>query len=133
MVFSLNGEEYGINIFCVQEIIRVPLIHDIPDSGSYLRGIVNLRNRVIPVIDLKSKLGFQDKGKNEDTRLIVFDLEGALFSIIVDDVSEVLQMDDSNIEALPPELGKLKGNCLEGIGRVDDRLLLLLNVKHILD
>lgn len=132
VLFTLENEEYGVEISYVQEIIRIPQITKVPDMPSYVEGIINLRGKIIPVIDLKSKFGFGQSGRCEDSRLLVLTVEGITVSIIVDDVSEVLRLDEKCVETLPAKISRENGNCLSQIGKIDERLLLLLDVKKAL-
>lgn len=132
LVFLLNDEEYGVSISYAQEIIRIPVVSKIPGVPSYVKGVVRLRDKVIPVIDLKCKLGLGFSEKHDESRLIVFNIGESNVGIIVDDVSEVLHLDEKFIEKFPSELSGFGNNCLDGIGKIDDRLLLLLDVKKAL-
>jgi purine-binding chemotaxis protein CheW len=132
VVFSLDKEEYGVEIAYVQEIIRIPQITKIPDIPVFVEGIINLRGKVIPVIDLKKKFRLGQSGRFEDSRLVVLDIDGTAAAIIVDDVSEVMYLDETSVETLSAEIIGGNGNCLKGIGKMGDRLLLLLDIKRSL-
>ncbi|AFM40291.1 chemotaxis signal transduction protein [Desulfosporosinus acidiphilus SJ4] len=128
VVFKLGEEEYGIEIGHTQEIIRIPKqITIIPDMPSYVEGVFDLRGKVVPIIDLKMRFGFTHTERSTDSRLLVLDLENSLIGIIVDDVSEVIKIEDETIEKLSSELLSLGGNRIQGIARIDDRLILLLD------
>lgn len=129
VVFALGNEEYGVEISYVQEIIRIPHITIVPDMPPYMEGIINLRGKVIPVIDLKKRFGFDSTVKLEDSRLMVLNIEKAIISVIVDDVSEVFRLDEQAIESLPSEIVAENGNSLQEIGKLGERLLLLLDVR----
>lgn len=129
VIFALGSEEYGVEIRYAQEILRIPEIVKIPDSPAYVEGIINLRRKIIPVIDLKRKFGLGDSQTHADSRLVVLNIEGLILGIIVDDVSEVVKLEQNSIERLPAEFGGGNDNCLKGVGRIENRLLLLLDVK----
>lgn len=132
VVFSLNNEEHGIEISFVQEIIRIPqLITKIPNMPSYIEGMVNLRGKVVPVIDLKKRFGFEQAERSIDSRLLILDLENMLLGIIVDDVSEVLKIDDQSIEELSSEISGIGSNSVKGIAKIDERLILLLDAMKM--
>lgn len=128
VVFSLDNEEYGIEISFAQEIIRIPQqIFKMPNMPSYIEGVVNLRGKVIPVIDLKKRFGFEQTGRTNDSRLLILYLENMLLGTIVDDVSEVIKIDDKSIEKLCSEISGINSNSVKGIAKIDKRLILLLD------
>jgi purine-binding chemotaxis protein CheW len=128
VVFSLGKEEYGIEITFAKEIIRIPQqITKMPNMPSYIEGMVNLRGKVIPVIDLKKRFGFEQTERSVDSRLLILDLENSLLGITVDDVSEVLKIDDQSVENLSSEISGIGSNSVKGIGKIDKRLILLLD------
>lgn len=132
VVFFLGKEEYGIDISCAQEILRIPeSITKMPDMPSFIEGMLNLRDRVIPVVDLRKRFGLEHMEKGNDSRLLVLNLEGMLFGNIVDDVSEVLSVDEKSIESLYVEIANLGKNCIQGICKVDDRLIMLLDADKL--
>lgn len=105
VVFNLGKEEYGIEISYAQEIIRIPKqITKMPNMPPFIEGMVNLRGKVIPVIDLKKRFGFDQTERSIDNRLLILDLENTLLGAIVDDVSEVLMIDDQSIEKLSSQI-----------------------------
>jgi purine-binding chemotaxis protein CheW len=127
VVFILNQDEYGIEISYVQEIVRVPeQITKIPDAPSFIEGLMNLRGKVIPVLDLKKRYGFTEKERNGDNRLLILNLENSFMGVVVDDVSEVLHMDTGQIEDICAEI-RGYGSSIKGICKVDNRLILLLD------
>lgn len=128
VVFSLGEEEYGIEISFAQEIIRIPQqITKIPDVPSYMEGIINLRGQVFPIIDLKKRFGFEQAERGIDSRLLILNIEDKLLGTIVDDVSEVLEIDNQSIEQLSAEISSIGGNSIKGIGKINERLILLLD------
>lgn len=128
VVFSLDNEEYGLEISSIQEIIRIPQhINKIPNMPSYIEGIINLRGKVIPIIDLRKRFGLERIERSIENRLLILNLENTLLGIIVDDISEVLKIDDQSIEKLSSEISCISRNSVKGVGKVDDRLILLLD------
>lgn len=137
LVFILDGYNYGIQILDVSEIIEIMDITPIPKSPSYIKGIINLRGKVMPVLDLRLKLGMPPKDYDEKTCIIIVNLlfkdTNKPMGILVDTVSEVFSIPLSEIEA-PPSYGEEDGsNYLSGVGKVKDKLVMLLNIKKILD
>lgn len=132
VVFSLGGEEYGIEIACAQEIIRIPgQITKMPNMPAYIEGMVNLRGKVIPVIDLKKKFGFGLTDGGVDSRLLILNLDNTLLGAIVDDVSEVIKIDESSLEKLSFEISSMGSNTIKAIGKVDNRLIMLLDTSNM--
>jgi purine-binding chemotaxis protein CheW len=132
VVFSLGMEEYGIDISCAKEIIRIPKqITKIPDMPSYVEGMFNLRGKVIPVIDLKKKYNFKCVERSGDGRLIILDVEGILMGIIIDEVSEVLETDEELIESLNSQIFNLGRKSIMGICKIEERLILILDIVKL--
>ncbi|WP_434511547.1 chemotaxis protein CheW [Desulfitobacterium sp. AusDCA] len=127
VIFTLEQQEYGINITYTQEILRVPQITNIPNMPAFIEGVINLRGRVIPVINPKKKFGLAQTEISNDHRLLILDLEEMNIGIIVDDVSEVVTINEQAIENLSMEIVTLGGNSVQGIAKIDQRLVLLLN------
>lgn len=131
IVFALEGEEYGIDISYTKEIIRIPQITKMPNMPIFMEGVINLRGRAIPVIDLKKKFGFEPSEISIDHRLLILDLEGMALGIIVDDVSEVAKINEQAIEKLSTEIATIGGNSIQGIAKIDQRLILILNALEL--
>jgi purine-binding chemotaxis protein CheW len=132
VVFSLGNEEYGIEILYAQEIIRIPnRITKIPNMPDYIEGMINLRDKIIPIIDLKKMFGFEQTERTIDNRLLILRFENMLLGIIVDDVSEVVKIEDDAIEVLSSEISSLGSKDLKGIGKIDGRLIMLLDAAKI--
>jgi purine-binding chemotaxis protein CheW len=131
--FRLGQEEYGIDILCVQEIIRVPRITPIPNTPPYVEGVLNLRGRVIPVISLRRRLGLPEAEEGKETRIIVADLSPNTVGFIVDCVSEVIRVPASQIAEAPETDPRGRSDVhLEGLARLEGRLLLILNLPKLL-
>jgi purine-binding chemotaxis protein CheW len=128
VVFSLGSEEYGIEISFAQEIIRIPKqIIKLPNMPSYIEGMINLRGNVIPIIDLKKRFGFEQTERTLDSRLLILNFENMLLGTIVDDVSEVVKIENEAIEMLSSEMSSIGTNSLKGIGKINGRLIMLLD------
>lgn len=132
VTFNIGEEEYAVDILTVQEINKMLPITKVPNSPDFIEGIINLRGRVIPVIDLRIKLGFGKKEHNNETRIIVVELNNRTVGFIVDAVSEVIRI-PANITETPPDLA-FRGNSefIEAVGKFENRLLLLINLNKIL-
>ncbi len=132
VTFRLGTEEYGINIMQVQEIIRLPGIVWVPKTRSFMEGVINLREQVIPVVDLAKRLAVPSEGRTDDTRVIIVNVQGNLIGLIVDSVSEVMRINAGDIEPLPQIMTSSNEECLKGIAKLDDRLIILLDLENAL-
>jgi purine-binding chemotaxis protein CheW len=137
VVFTLKtGDtvcEYGIPITQVQEIIPMASPTRLPQAPDFVEGIINLRGRIIPIIDLKKRFGMGSSGITSESRSVVVEVERSTVGIIVDEVSEVLRLPNSSIEAPPAVLGGITAEYLTGVGKLEDRLLILLDMNKILN
>ena len=131
--FCLADEEYGIEISKVREIILVGEITEVPQTPPYVKGLINLRSTVIPIVDLKLIFGLPEVERTDDTRIVVVDVRGKTIGVIVDEVNEVLRVSREQI-APPPEVvrGRAGDDYLIGLAKVDDRLMILIDIEQIL-
>ncbi|MEN6413169.1 MAG: chemotaxis protein CheW [Veillonellales bacterium] len=132
VVFKLGREEYGISILQVQEIKRMTDITRVPRTPDYIEGVINLRGSVLPVIDLKKRLDLPHQDDTEDTRIIIVKVEDIAVGMIVDAVSEVIAISRENIESPDTVVGGVSTKYLSGVGKQDNRLLILLNLEAII-
>ncbi|SMC65624.1 chemotaxis protein CheW [Sporomusa malonica] len=132
VVFKLGREEYGVSILQVQEIKRMTEITRVPHSPDYIKGVMNLRGSVLPVIDLKKRLNLPQQDYTDDTRIIIIKVEDITIGMIVDAVSEVTTIDQNNIEPPQAVVGGIAADYLSGVGKMEDRLLILLNADAII-
>jgi purine-binding chemotaxis protein CheW len=131
-VFNLGNEEYGLQIEYAQEILRIPdEVTKMPNMPSYFEGMINLRGKILPVIDLKKRFEYDQTGRNVDSRLLILDLEDILLGIIVDDVSEVVMIDDDAIEGFKFDIPGVSMNSIKGIAKIENRLIMLLDTSKI--
>ncbi|MBP2652652.1 MAG: cheW 2 [Firmicutes bacterium] len=131
VVFSLATEEYGLLITKVQEINRIVPITKLPQTPNFMEGIINLRGRVIPIIDLRKRFQLKVSDYDEDTRIIIVEVAGQTVGVIVDAVTEVVCLSKALVEPPPPSF-ILDAEYVDGIGKFDERLLILLNIDKIL-
>lgn len=126
--FQLGPEEYAIDILGVQEIIRMVEITHVPNAPHFVEGVVNLRGKVIPIINLRTRFGLPSAELTKDTRIVVVEVTHLILGFIVDSVEEVLRLPEEFIEQ-PPLTGCGADDFHKGVGRVDGRLLILLNLE----
>ena len=129
--FRLGGEEYGLEILKVQEIIRMQELTRVPNSPPFVEGVINLRGRVIPVIGLRKRFGMPPRDHDHETRIVVVELGGDVLGFEVDSVSEVLRIPADTVEP-PPRLSKHDNEYVSGVGKLQGRLLLLLDVTRLM-
>ena len=132
VVFELGDESYGVDISRVQDINRMQEITEIPHAPESVVGVINLRGRVIPVIDLRKRFGLPEAVHTKDTRIVVVHLEGNLIGVIVDAVSQVLRIPTDIVEPPSPVLAGVDSKYLRGIAKLDDRLVILLDLDFVL-
>jgi purine-binding chemotaxis protein CheW len=130
--FNIGDEEFGVDILKVQEIIRTVEVTRVPNSPDFVDGVINLRGKVIPIIQLRKRFGMPSRERDKNTRIIVVELEGKIVGFVVDGVSEVLRIPASVTEAPPALIGGLQADYITAIGKLEDRLLILLNLEKVL-
>ena len=129
--FRLGQEEFGIDILKVQEINRMVEITKVPQAPFYCEGIINLRGKVIPVISLRKKFELDEREWDKNTRILVCDVSGNVIGMIVDSVDEVLKIPHSTIEPTPDIVTSVNSDYISGIAKLEDRLLIFLDVSRI--
>lgn len=132
VVFKLDKEEYAVSILQVQEIKRMTDITRVPHTPDYIKGVINLRGSVLPVIDLKKRLNLKLADCNDNTRIIIVKVDDLSVGIIVDAVSEVLTINKESIEPAQSVVGGVSTEYLSGVGKLDNRLIILLNLAALI-
>jgi len=130
--FRVGRETFGVPISLVHEIVRVPEITAVPDSPGYVEGVINLRGKIVSVVDLRKRFGEKEIAANKKNRILVAEVGGKMVGLIVDAASEVIKIPDSEVD-LPPsvfEEGEL--NYVTGVGKVKGRLIILVDLSKIL-
>jgi len=130
--FIVGEEEYGLDILRVKEVIRIREITRLPRAPSFVKGIINLRGDIIPIIDLRDKFGLERQDYTAMTRVIVVDVDSRLIGMVVDAASQVVRIPADQIEPPPPIVGGLSVEFIKGVGKLDERLVVLLNIARIL-
>ncbi len=134
VLFDIGDEEFGVNITEVKEIIKMEEITVIPNAESYIKGVINLRGGIIVVIDLAMKLAIPIQETSKNTRIVVLDIDKNFVGIIVNSATEVIRLSQKEIKA-PPKMitKKINANYISGVGVIDERLLILLNIKKLFE
>ncbi len=130
--FFLADEEYGVDVRVVQEIIRVTEITQVPRAPDFIKGVINLRGRIIPVIDLKRKLGLGEVAVARQSRIVVVKIKERLLGLLVDGASQVLKVPVSSIEAAPEEVTEMDATAVRGVAKLPGRLIILMDLGRTL-
>ena len=132
VVFDLAGEAYGVNIGTVREIIRMQAVTHVPETPDFVEGVINLRGRVIPVVDLRKRFALATSEHTSDSRIVVVDIAGHDIGVIVDAVTEVLRVAGASIESASALITTEDSYYMDGIAKIGDRLLILLDLDRVL-
>jgi purine-binding chemotaxis protein CheW len=132
LTFPIQDEEYGIEIRYVTDIVVIQKITEVPDMPSFVKGVINLRGRVIPVVDVRLRFGLPFREYDDHTCIIVINIDKIYVGLIVDTVSEVVRIPDENIDP-PPALSKGKASrFIKGLGKIDDDVKIILDSQKLL-
>lgn len=132
VAFRLGNETYAVDIQQVQEIIRMQQITRVPGAPFFVEGVINLRGRIIPVIDLRKRLGLPRGEETDEVRIVVVEVPPHKVGMIVDAVEEVLRLSEENIETPSSLVASVDEQYLKGVGKSEDRLVVLLDLEEIL-
>jgi len=132
LTFHLAGEDYGIEIAYVTEIIGIQKIAEVPDMPDFVKGVINLRGKVIPVMDVRTRFKLKPRDYDDRTCIIVVDIDDNAVGLVVDEVREVADIPESQVEP-PPKTGKkTSSRFIKGMGKMDDEVKIILNVSQLL-
>ncbi len=132
VVFDLDSESYGVDIGAVREIIRMQEITRVPRTPEFVEGVINLRGKVIPVVDLRKRFGLNVGEESKDNRIVVVDIGGQDIGVVVDAVTEVLRIHASAIEPPSSVITSADSEYLLGIAKLDDKMIILLELESVL-
>jgi purine-binding chemotaxis protein CheW len=130
--FRVGNETYGVRIAAVREIVRVPEITSVPNAPEIIEGVINLRGKIIPVMDLRKRFGLAEIVTDKKNRILVVDLENKLLGLIVNSASEVLKISPSDIEAPGTVFAEGESGYVTGVGKLKGRLIILLDINKLL-
>jgi purine-binding chemotaxis protein CheW len=131
--FQVGRETYGVPITALHEIVRVPEITAVPDAPSYMEGVINLRGKIVSVIDLRKRFAEKKINSTRRNRILVVEHNGRLAGLIVDSASEVLKIPATDVEPSPTTFQEGGLNCVTGLGKYKGRLILLLDMAKLLE
>lgn len=132
VVFRLEDEEFACNINDVREVLKMVRVTPLPRSLDFVEGVINLRGEVIPVIDLRKRFGLEKTEITSDSRIIIVEVKERMVGLIVDSVSEVNRLINEEIQDAPDQVAGRQTNLIMGVGKIDERLLIILNLDRIL-
>ena len=130
--FQLGSEEYGVDISQVQEIIRMVEITHVPRAPRFMEGVINLRGQLIPIIDLRTRFGMPRIDASKSTRIVVTEIGSKRVGIVVDSVSEVLNIPIENVEEAPEMIAGVGTEYIQGVGKMNDRLIIMLDSTMVI-
>lgn len=133
IVFKLNGQLYGTSIENIEIIEKMKPIMRVPKVPQCVKGVMNLRGEIIPVISLRTQFALEEKESTDKTRIIIVKIDDAMVGLIVDEVKEVIEIQNTQVEAVQNIQGKMKSNDILGVGKVGDDIVTLLNLSNIID
>lgn len=134
VVASLGKEEYGIPITQVHEIIKIPNITRIPNMPDFIEGVINLRGKIIPVVDLRKRFHLERVQNDDNARIIIINsIGGQSVGLVADGVSEVLRLSQEAIDPVPTVISRISTEYLSGVGKADKRIIILLNLEKLLN
>ncbi|WP_187770714.1 chemotaxis protein CheW [Cognatilysobacter lacus] len=132
LTFTLGSEEYGVDILKVQEIRGYDQVTRLPGAPSFVKGAINLRGLIVPVVDMRLKFDLSQATYEDTTVMIVLSVAGRTIGAVVDGVSDVLRLDPSQVRAVPDLGSAIDRKFLMGLGVVDDRMLILLDIERLM-
>ncbi len=130
--FKLGSEEYGVDIAQVQEINRMVAVTHVPRAPQFMEGVINLRGQLIPIIDLRTRFGMSRAEHTKNTRIVVTEIGAKRVGMVVDSVSEVLRLPVEQVEPAPEMLTGADTEYIRGVGKIEDRLIILLDLARII-
>ncbi|WP_058303951.1 chemotaxis protein CheW [Gorillibacterium timonense] len=134
IVFKLGAEEYGIEVEKVETIERIQHLTRVPKTPPFIKGVMNLRGVVVPVLDLRGRFGLEETAYTDSSRIIIISIKDLKVGMIVDSADDVIDVDSETISDPPEIVGGVKAKYLRGVARVgEERLLILLNLKEVLN
>lgn len=132
LTFHLAGEDYGIEIQYVIEIIGILNITDVPDMPAFIRGVINLRGKVVPIMDVRARFNMEARDYDDRTCIIVVNIDGTEVGLVVDEVSEVMDIPEANVEPAPRTSRDSENSYIQGMGKVNNNVKILLDVHKLL-
>ncbi|TAN40885.1 MAG: chemotaxis protein CheW [Nitrospirae bacterium] len=131
--FIVGKESFGVDIASVHEIVTVPEITRVPDAPDFLEGVINLRGKIVSVVDLRKRLRINGTDRHKKNRILVTEIDKKVVGLIVDEVSEVLRLNPDNIEPPPEMMNSVGAEYITGVGKLEDKIIILLDMAKVLN
>ncbi len=133
VVFALDEEEYGIDVSAVNGILRAKKfkIQALPGAGDSVEGMINLRGQVNYIFNLRTKFNLVDKEISEESKFIMLNVNGSTTGCIVDEVTDIVKLNDDEVQPAPSFINRSRSNCITGVGKIDDRMIIILDPEKI--
>ncbi len=132
VAFKLENEEFAVDIHQVREVLRMTQVTPLPQSAHFIEGIINLRGEIIPVVDLRRRFELLSGERNDQTRIIIVEIQDSNVGLIVDSVTEVMRLSSEVIQPPPAKVAGTRTDLIKGVGKISDRLLIVLDLDRIL-
>ncbi len=132
VAFKMEKEEFACDINDVREVLKMIRVTPLPRSLDFVEGVINLRGDVIPVIDLRKRFGLAEAERTDESRIIIVEVEDRMVGLTVDSVTEVIRLMQNQIQDAPTQVAGEKTNLIMGVGKIEDRMLIILNLDRIL-
>ena len=133
VIFDLAQENYGVDIIVVREIIRMQEITSVPKAPAFVNGVINLRGKVIPVVDLRQRFELEEAEHTKDSRIVVVDINGQDIGMVVDAVTEVMRIPTSSVEPPSSIVTSMDSDYLQGIAKLESQLVILLDLSRVFE
>ena len=130
--FNIAEETFGISIAQINQILKPQEIFKVPNTPPFIEGLINLRGKVITVFNLRKRFGMPEKENDDNTKIIIVNLEDLLLGFTVDSVTEIVNLQDEDIVPTPPSISSFDRRFLSGVGKMEDKLILILNLEKVL-
>ncbi len=131
--FKIGKELFAVDISNIKEIVRVPEIAKVPDTADFIDGVMNLRGRIVSVIDLKKRFRLGQAVRTKSSRILVAEMDGRIIGLLVDAASEVLKLPSDSIEPPPDTVSGIGINYITGVGKIGERIIILLDIRKVLN
>jgi len=129
--FLLGNELYGVDVMRAQEVLGITAIDHVPETLPYMKGVIDLRGKIAPIVDLRIKFGMEWKEYDDDTTIIITEMHGEMVGFIVDSVMDVIQIAKEDIQNTPHFTAKMEKDAVNGIGKVNDKIIILLDIDKV--
>lgn len=129
--FVFSDEQYALPIDSVREVLKIPRITPVPQMPGFTLGVINIRGSIVPVFDLRKKFGLPEKAFDKQTKLLVAEVKGALLGFVVDAILNNIKIKRASIDPSPNVVMKIEQECIEGLGQMEDRMIIILNINKL--